>query len=78
LKKKSLYAITKNFFYIKKKKKIITLPYNLLIQKSSREALGLDLKDSIIIFDEVISSILYKSLISTINLINFLNVNNYY
>ncbi|OUM58708.1 hypothetical protein PIROE2DRAFT_34546, partial [Piromyces sp. E2] len=31
---------------------IITLPYNLLIQKSSREALGLDLKDSIIIFDE--------------------------
>jgi chromosome transmission fidelity protein 1 len=31
---------------------IITLPYNLLIQKSSREALGLNLKDSIIIFDE--------------------------
>jgi len=78
LKKKSLYAITNNLFYIKKKKKIIKLPYNLLIQKSSREALGLDLKDSIIIFDEVISSILYKSLISTINLINFLNVNNYY
>ncbi|CAN6634625.1 ATP-dependent DNA helicase Chl1p [Trichomonascus vanleenenianus] len=31
---------------------IVTLPYQLLIQKSSRKALGIDLKDSIVIIDE--------------------------
>ena len=30
----------------------IAIPYNLLLQKSSREAIGLDLRDSIIIVDE--------------------------
>ncbi|KAJ4481923.1 helicase C-terminal domain-containing protein [Lentinula aciculospora] len=31
---------------------LITLPYNLLLQKSAREALGIDLKDQIVIVDE--------------------------
>jgi len=31
---------------------IVTLPYPLLLQKSAREALGLDLKDQVIIIDE--------------------------
>ncbi|KAF5367608.1 hypothetical protein D9757_010662 [Collybiopsis confluens] len=32
--------------------KLITLPYNLLLQKSAREALGIDLKDQVVIVDE--------------------------
>ncbi|KIK59311.1 hypothetical protein GYMLUDRAFT_1004719 [Collybiopsis luxurians FD-317 M1] len=31
---------------------LITLPYNLLLQKSAREALGIDLKDQVVIVDE--------------------------
>ncbi|KAJ3888732.1 helicase C-terminal domain-containing protein [Lentinula edodes] len=31
---------------------LITLPYNLLLQKSAREALGIDLKDQIVVVDE--------------------------
>ncbi|EEB91075.1 hypothetical protein MPER_10632, partial [Moniliophthora perniciosa FA553] len=31
---------------------LVTLPYNLLLQKSSREALGIDLTDQIVIIDE--------------------------
>ncbi|KAL1736853.1 helicase C-terminal domain-containing protein [Schizophyllum commune] len=31
---------------------IVTLPYNLLFQKSAREALGIDLKDQIVVIDE--------------------------
>ncbi|KIM43305.1 hypothetical protein M413DRAFT_18375 [Hebeloma cylindrosporum] len=31
---------------------IVTLPYNLLLQKSAREALGIDLKDQIVLIDE--------------------------
>ncbi|KAF9073981.1 helicase C-terminal domain-containing protein [Rhodocollybia butyracea] len=31
---------------------LITLPYNLLLQKSAREALGIDLKDQVVIIDE--------------------------
>ncbi|KAF8208705.1 DNA repair helicase [Mycena galopus ATCC 62051] len=31
---------------------LITLPYNLLLQKSAREALGIDLTDQIVIIDE--------------------------
>lgn len=31
---------------------LVTLPYNLLLQKSAREALGIDLKDQIVIIDE--------------------------
>ncbi|KAI4523602.1 DNA repair helicase [Schizophyllum commune Loenen D] len=31
---------------------LITLPYNLLFQKSAREALGIDLKDQIVVIDE--------------------------
>ncbi|KAJ3847929.1 helicase C-terminal domain-containing protein [Lentinula lateritia] len=31
---------------------LITLPYNLLLQKSAREALGIDLKEQIVIIDE--------------------------
>lgn len=32
--------------------KLITLPYNLLLQKSAREALGINLKDQIVLIDE--------------------------
>lgn len=35
-----------------KQSQIVTLPYSLLLQKSSREALGIDLKDKIILVDE--------------------------
>lgn len=31
---------------------LVTLPYNLLLQRSAREALGIDLKDQIVIVDE--------------------------
>jgi len=31
---------------------IVTLPYNLMFQKSARETLGIDIKDQIVIFDE--------------------------
>ncbi|ESK95799.1 chl1 helicase [Moniliophthora roreri MCA 2997] len=31
---------------------LVTLPYNLLLQKNSREALGIDLKNQIVIIDE--------------------------
>ncbi|KAF8895275.1 helicase C-terminal domain-containing protein [Infundibulicybe gibba] len=31
---------------------LVTLPYNLLLQKNAREALGIDLKDQIVIIDE--------------------------
>jgi len=31
---------------------VVTLPYNLLLQKGAREALGIDVKDQIIIIDE--------------------------
>ncbi|KAJ3084917.1 DEAD H (Asp-Glu-Ala-Asp His) box helicase 11, partial [Quaeritorhiza haematococci] len=31
---------------------LITLPYNLVLQKSAREALGIDVKNNVVIFDE--------------------------
>lgn len=31
---------------------LVLLPYNLLLQKSAREALGIDLKDQVVIIDE--------------------------
>ncbi|XP_006462645.1 histidine phosphotransfer protein [Agaricus bisporus var. bisporus H97] len=31
---------------------LVTLPYNLLLQKSAREALGIDLRDQIVVIDE--------------------------
>ena len=31
---------------------IVTLPYNLVLQKSAREALGIDLTDQILVIDE--------------------------
>ncbi|KAL1748373.1 helicase C-terminal domain-containing protein [Schizophyllum fasciatum] len=31
---------------------LVTLPYNLLFQKSAREALGIDLKDQVVVIDE--------------------------
>jgi Rad3-related DNA helicase len=31
---------------------LVTLPYNLLLQKSAREALGFDLKDQVVVIDE--------------------------
>lgn len=49
---------------------IVTLPYQLLIQRESREALGLDLRNSVVVIDEAhnlldtISSI-YSSQVST-------------
>jgi len=36
--------------------KLVTLPYNLLLQKSAREALGIKLKDQIVIIDEAHST----------------------
>lgn len=35
---------------------LVTLPYNLLLQHSAREALGIDLKDQIVIIDEAHST----------------------
>lgn len=35
---------------------IITLPYNLMLMKSAREALGIDIKNNIVIFDEAHNS----------------------
>ncbi|KAJ2935178.1 hypothetical protein H1R20_g1973, partial [Candolleomyces eurysporus] len=45
---------------------LVTLPYNLLLQKSAREALGIDLKDQVVIIDEAhtISSDLIPTLLS--------------
>jgi len=34
----------------------VTLPYNLLLQKSAREALGINLKDQIVLIDEAHST----------------------
>jgi chromosome transmission fidelity protein 1 len=31
---------------------LITLPYNLLLQKTAREALGIDLTNQVVIIDE--------------------------
>ncbi|KAL1707545.1 helicase C-terminal domain-containing protein [Schizophyllum commune] len=36
---------------------LVTLPYNLLFQKSAREALGIDLKDQIVVIDEAHNAI---------------------
>jgi type I site-specific restriction-modification system R (restriction) subunit len=36
--------------------KLVTLPYNLLLQKSAREALGIDLKNQIVLIDEAHST----------------------
>ncbi|KPV75443.1 uncharacterized protein RHOBADRAFT_14367 [Rhodotorula graminis WP1] len=47
---------------------VVTLPYNLLMQRSAREALGISLKDHIIIIDEahnLIDSILSLHSVST-------------
>jgi Rad3-related DNA helicase len=38
---------------------LVTLPYNLLLQKAAREALGIDLKDHIVIIDEAHSMLLF-------------------
>lgn len=35
---------------------LVTLPYNLLLKKSAREALGINLKDHIILIDEAHSA----------------------
>ncbi len=40
--------------------KLVTLPYNLLLQKSAREALGIKLKDQIVIIDEAHSTSYYQ------------------
>ena len=40
---------------------LVTLPYNLLLQKSAREALGIDLRDQIVLIDEA------HSLLSFVN-----------
>ena len=33
-------------------KQVITLPYNLLLNESAREALNIDLRDQIVVIDE--------------------------
>ena len=36
---------------------IVTLPYNLLLQKSAREATGIDLKGHVVIIDEATQAV---------------------
>lgn len=36
---------------------LVTLPYNLLLQANAREALGIDLKDQVIVIDEAHSGL---------------------
>jgi chromosome transmission fidelity protein 1 len=36
---------------------LVTLPYNLLLQKTAREALGIDLTNQVVIFDEAHSQL---------------------
>ena len=38
---------------------LVALPYNLLLQRNSREALGIDLSDHIVIIDEAHSECEY-------------------
>ncbi|KAE9405765.1 DNA repair helicase, partial [Gymnopus androsaceus JB14] len=47
---------------------LVTLPYNLLLQRSAREALGIDLKDQIVIVDEGHNLIPTLLSISTVHL----------
>lgn len=47
---------------------LVTLPYNLLLQKSAREALGIDLKDQIVVIDEAHNLISTLLSLSTIRL----------
>lgn len=39
-----------------KSAQLVTLPYNLLLQKNAREALGIDLTDQIVVIDEAHST----------------------
>lgn len=41
-----------------KQAELVTLPYNLLLQKTARESLGLNIKDQIIVIDEAHSELL--------------------
>ncbi|KAF9534507.1 helicase C-terminal domain-containing protein [Crepidotus variabilis] len=47
---------------------LVTLPYNLLLQKSAREALGINLKDQIVLIDEAHNLIPTLLSLSTVNL----------
>ncbi|KAF9454817.1 DNA repair helicase [Macrolepiota fuliginosa MF-IS2] len=47
---------------------LVTLPYNLLLQKSAREALGIDLKDQIVVIDEAHNLIPTLLSLSTVRL----------
>lgn len=49
---------------------VICLPYNLLLQKSSREACQISLKNSIVIIDEA------HNVVDTINSIHSISINN--
>lgn len=40
-----------------KQAQLVTLPYNLLLQKNAREALGIDLTDQIVVIDEAHSEL---------------------
>lgn len=37
---------------IERVSQLVTLPYNLLLQKTAREALGIDLSNQIVVIDE--------------------------
>src|SRR5436309_3174424 len=50
------------------KLKIVTLPYNLLLQKSSRESTGISLENNIVIIDEA------HNLMDTITSINTIQI----
>ncbi|KIR32908.1 chromosome transmission fidelity protein 1 [Cryptococcus deuterogattii MMRL2647] len=58
-----------------KQSQIVTLPYNLLLQKNAREALGINLKNQVVVIDEahnLIDTILsvYSTTLTSVNLAN--------
>ncbi|KJE05212.1 chromosome transmission fidelity protein 1 [Cryptococcus gattii NT-10] len=61
-----------------KQSQIVILPYNLLLQKNAREALGINLKNQVVVIDEahnLIDTILsiYSTTLTSVNLANALS-----